>query len=110
MTVRRGVGEAVRNWMATALIVAAPAVYFAWLVLSDGRMIHPIDIGLAAGPWACTAMALLGTALVIVALIDRTTTVVEEAILWAALVIAMLEIPVFALTTIGAALGIGAPA
>jgi hypothetical protein len=104
------VGTAIRNWSAFALVFVAPAVYAAWIVVSDGQMIHPIDVGAAAAPWACLSMSMLGATLAIVGLIERPAATAEEAVLWTALVFAVLEVPVFFVTMIGVAVGIGAPA
>jgi len=104
------VGRAVRNWSAFGLVFAAPAVYAAWIVVSDGQMIHPIDVGAAAGPWACLSMSVLGATLAAVGLIERRAAVADEAALWVALVFAVLEGPVFFVTMIGVAFGIGSPA
>ena len=104
------VGTAIRNWSAFGLVFAAPAVYAAWIVLSDGQMIRPIDVGAAAGPWACLLMSILGATLAAVGLIEQGATTAEEAALCIALVFAVLEGPVFFVTMIGVAVGIGAPA
>jgi len=72
-------------------------------------MIHPIAVGAAAGPWACLSMSVLGATLAAVGLIERRAAAAEEA-LWIALVFAVLEGPVFFVTMIGVAFGIGSPA
>ena len=102
--------SAIRNWSAVALVFAGPLAFAAWLVMSDGHMIHAIDVAAATGPWACSCMSILGVTLSAVGLTERKAPTAQEAALWTALVLGVLQIPAFLITTAGVALGIGAPA